>query len=245
LFKKSEKYYNLALETCSNENQKKKIYANLSNVHFKNNDKTKSLDLIKLSINLSKESNDLTLLSKNYSILALFYGESGKLEKSLKYYNKSLEIAKSLSNGFEGRVYSYIGSIMKDMGRLHEAYEYFEKSKEIIEKTNQELYKSNIYNEISILLGLNFNQIDQAINLTLESLKISIKNKQIESIINCYSNLGIFYSISMNYEESFKNYNLALKYCDDYEINSSKVLSNLGNLMIKNKKYNEGIKYIQ
>jgi 26S proteasome subunit RPN7./Tetratricopeptide repeat. len=147
-------------------------------------------------------------------------GGFGLLEKrmfkmSLSYYERSLEINRTLDNK-PGLInnYSYIGKIHADIGKYEEGIKYFEEAlkiqKQLDDKSGIAANLVNVANLYSFL-----GNYQESIRLLSQALKISEEVRDPERSAKTLISLATIHFRLRNYQQSIEHLNRALEITDD------------------------------
>ena len=183
-----------------------KIYTNIANVYYYQNNFSAALEYYQKSLIIYKNIKDKNEISYSYYCLAYAYKGLGNYNKTAAYFNKALQIKEKFgdTNGVAYFLHR-IGIVYKEMGDYSRAIDYYQKSLKIKELIgNQRGIASTLSNLGSIYREQGY--YGKALEYYQKALKINEKVGDKRIIFNTYNNLGIVY-------KELGNYGKALYYC--------------------------------
>ncbi|MCK4532883.1 tetratricopeptide repeat protein [bacterium] len=142
---------------------------------------------------------------KSFIAGRIFYNISN-YNKQIKYYEKSLGIAKAIGDkAGESKCYTNLGVAYDSLGDYKRAIEYYEKSLEIAKAIGDKAEESKCYVNLGTVYE-SLGDFQRAIEYQEKSLKIakSIGYKQGE--LACYTNLGLVYHRLGEYNRAIEYY---------------------------------------
>ena len=163
-YQRAQKYYQKALDIAQAKLHKNHpflstLHGNLGNLYYVMEEDKKSFQEHKkaLDIRLFLSKGDVTTdLALSYHAMGLLYQKSQDYNKSLEYFEKTLNINNQLlskDNIANSKTYSSMGMVYQQMGKKEEALEFYMKSlnleKKILGKNHRDLARS--YNSLSLL----------------------------------------------------------------------------------------------
>ncbi len=125
--------------------------------------------------------------------LAGVYQTLGQYDSSLIFYNKALEISRSLEDqSYSAKIYTDIGTTCYYMGKASEALDYYEKALEILRAVNDKPQIAKLYNNMaSTYMLISF--YEKATKFYLESARIKEELADSDGLAATYNNLGLVY----------------------------------------------------
>ena len=176
-------------------------------IHIKLGNHKTALDCFFQVLKLGEDNNDSLLISEAYNDIAVVYGESEKYLKSLSYYEKSLEISRSLNDLFNiSQTLNNYGLIFLYLNNYDKAYEVFKEALVLKEQFLKEETDPDkkYYLEIDIamlesnlgLVYLNRKQFQKAIDITNKAAFIYKKLGIDFYLIQSYTTLAQLYLLT-------------------------------------------------
>ncbi|MES2286392.1 MAG: tetratricopeptide repeat protein [Bacteroidota bacterium] len=174
----------------------------------------KDIDSLLILLSIDKpdtnQVNHLNQLSKEYRNI-------GEFENGLKYGNKALALAGSLSvennRGWAkgmANAYNSIGNIYNYQGHYELALKNYFSSLKIRTKIGDKAGIAASYHNIGLIYDFQGNY-NEALKNHLTSLRIMEEIGDKKGIANSYNNIGVIYDYKGNFPEAIKNYLAALK----------------------------------
>ncbi len=146
------------------------------------------------------------IVGKTYSLLGQAYFYQDKLEKSIEYFHKNLEIQIEINDDKEiANAYNNLGIIYRNIENYKQAIEYYNLSLKIKQKIGNKKGESSSLNNIGVLYEKGYNNIEKALKYYYKSYKIEIEIKNKEGISTSCINIGDAY-------RQLKEYNNAIIY---------------------------------
>jgi tetratricopeptide (TPR) repeat protein len=220
---------------------------NLAEIQYELLNYSKSLEIYQTLTDLSSQYNNKKYLAICYHRIAMIFEDQGKLEESLKYNLKALEIRKELNDKL-GISYSLsrIASYYMHKSDFNKTLDYyFEVIKIYIELNDKKSIAYTYYNIGKVYFNIyNYSEAIQFYNqckeMTLELNDIRAYATTIRSIGEIYYRLGNEGEAIKNFKEALEN---AIKTKDDITIAASYV--GIGSVLQKQKKFQEALQLYQ
>ena len=191
----------------------------------------------------TNQVNHLNKLSREYINI-------GEYDNSLKYGNKALALASSLSVGnrrgwHKGMAIAYnnIGVIYNKKGNYFEALKKHYAALKVREEIGDKNGIANSYNSIGIIYN-NQGNYPKALKSYFLTLKIKEEIGDKQGIANTYNNIGNIYNKQGKYPNALLNYFAALKIRKDINDRQGIAMSynNIGNIYYNQGNYSEALK---
>jgi transcriptional regulator with XRE-family HTH domain len=202
-----------------------RVYTLLGIAHY-DNDKPRSRQVLLEAIKYLEQTDHKLYLSKAYNYIGIIYDDEGNLEQAENYLTKAYTLM--LNANLEN-------AILKLNIAYNLAYIYLKQEKYavLIDFVNDNLKYSKKYKifhnfgEFNMVLSAayryTFNN-KQAILCTLKAIEYFQFSDDEVNKYTCYINLGIFYRLSVDYENSIKYLDMAKKYFE-YTEKTTKALN--------------------
>ena len=219
-------------------------------IHINLGNHKTALDCFFQVLKLGEDNNDSLLISEAYNDIAVVYGESEKYLKSLSYYEKSLEISRSLNDLFNiSQTLNNYGLVFLYLKNYDKAYEVFKEALVLKEQFLKEETDPDkkYYLEIDIAmlesnLGLVYQyrkEFQKAINITNKAAFIYKKLGIDFYLIQSYTTLAELYLLTNEVLLAKKYGELSLELLGDEQFieikaNSLGVLSKVYEKLNKN-----------
>lgn len=176
-----------------------------------NNNIQPAINYYLISAKIYEELNDYDKLSSVYGNLGmLYYNNNYDTERTLYYYQKSLDYAVQLNNkGLIAEAYNRIGSIFFDQNNFDDALYYFTKSVEIskeLENTKSVAIGLNNVGDIYRLKG----NLSKALNYYKQSVELNTETNNLNLKAINLENMGQISSIQGKTNLAFNYYNSSL-----------------------------------
>ena len=152
------------------------------------------LQITELLIESFEDEDNKPNLTDALILKAQALNQTGKHDKALETIFKAYELAESSSTIFDefaANIYNMKGLIFLNKGKINEAMESFTSALENCPSENLSL-KSSLFNNMGII-NWHHGELDLAIELYLESLKISRQINDKKRIAGLLNNIGIIY----------------------------------------------------
>lgn len=198
---------------------------------------------------ISKE-NPKELLSL-YSVIGMGYYESGKYDKAIKYFQKSLDVCESVGAEAESaRMYGNIGACYHSKSEYENSLFYNNKSLII----NQKLYGENSFQTLEPLVNIGnvyLSKADYGNALTYYEKALSlqkdnsIEENNITAII--YNNIGLVHSNRTEYDKALENLekatNIRKKLFGEEHSETAASYTNIGEVVLQKGDYDSALNY--
>lgn len=200
---------------------------------------TKALEYCRKTRN--KDNESLILMS-----MGNLYGDMGKWDKAIEYFQDSLLISEEVNNlRRNARIIKSMGVVYLFKGDTERGYKYLKDSLKICEEIKAEALYAMVMNNIGIYYDM-VGELENAVKYYKKSLSISKKLNNIIQMSNTMGNLGFAYS-SLNESEQAINYfkesiKISERIGDIY--NKGINLIHLGEEYLKKDKFNKTKYYI-
>ena len=162
------------------------------------------------SLKLNLVLKDSVGIANGYNNIGLVLWNQGKYASVLSYFLKGLVIFESLEDSTSLiSVYNNLGLVYHELGQLENAIYNYSKSWNLNKKLGNPPLTSLLTN-----IGVahyNLKQYDLAEDYHLQSLDISVKNKDKNGIAESYSNLGDIYLDKSKYPKALESFLKALE----------------------------------
>lgn len=189
------------------------------------------------------EAKDSTAMQSIYTNLGNAYSVLGKMEISLGYYQKAMDVAsqrKDLSG--LAKITNNIGASYSDLKDFPKALEYFEESEKIAEEIGDEETIADCANGKAVIYEQQ-NRFQEALNLYQKALRIYQKYNAEERMALAYNNIGIVYKQTNNLDQTAYYYGKALDMSQKIgaEYITTALHANLANVYLQQKQYQKAI----
>lgn len=213
----------------------------------KNNSLTNTeLEFIKdeVSICVNKENTTSSKALGLYYLGYIYYSQK-KLNQSIEYYFKSLELAE-LNKDFTliGDIHNRLAYSFNDSKNIPYAKKHFSHALE----SYYTVHKTEDISEVFNMLGTiykNEERLDSALFYHKKALDIRIKLNNKKLLASTYNNIGLVYKKKKDYQLALDYLKLALQMRKD--INDKKGIAgasiNIGNVLIAQNKFKEAMEY--
>ncbi len=135
----------------------------------------------------------LNLQASSINNLGVISSSTGGLEKTLRYFEKGLEINQEINNKIgEAELLSNIGAINKSLGRVAEALDYLNKSFVIYKSLKDQNGISTVLSRIG-LIYLSKKDAKNALIKFNENLKIATSHENKRGMATAYGNIALVY----------------------------------------------------
>lgn len=190
-------------------------------------------------------------ISKNrangFLYLGWIYSAQKKLNESVSYYFKALEIAEADKNlELIAKINDRLGNAYKDLNNTAFAKKHFNYALQAYGSAGLEEDKSEMFNVLGTLYK-NENIIDSALFYHKKALEIRLKLKNKKLLASTYNNLGLVYKKNKDYDLALNYLKLALAIRK--EANDKKGIAgasiNIGNVLNAQKKPKEALEFIK
>jgi len=183
----------------------------MGELYNKNNNIQPAINYYLISAKIYEELDNLKKLSSIYGNLGLlYYTNNFDTERTLFYYQKSLDYAVQLDDDeLIGEAYNRIGGIFFNQRNLDDALYYFNRSYKIysnLKNTRGEAIALNNIGEVYRLKG----DFTEALSYYKESVELNTKANYIRLKAINYENIGQIYSIKGEINKSLMHYNISL-----------------------------------
>lgn len=184
-------------------------YNDIGQLYYYQQDYEKSLYYYNKSLAIRKELKDVRGIGKTLSGIAAVYEAKKDYKKALEIYQES-EKNSNAAKYTKGVIYAYLGysNIYHLLNQSNKALEYSTKALELSKQINSIPQIIASYNDRAKIL-IKLNRIGEA----KENLEIAVKEATNSGLINM---LVISYNLLKEVAIKEQNYQLALKYVDDY-----------------------------
>ena len=191
------------------------------------------------NIDISQESDfEIGFL---YNNMGNSYDHIKEYKKSLKYYQKSLDIALKIFDKNHINIamsYNNIGNAYNRIEEYKKALEYYNKSLNIRLKLpdKDKLEIANSYNNIATVYN-SIGEYKKALEYLNKSLEINLKEKSNKAIAMNYNNMGNVYNSMKNYKKALEYYKKSLDInLKIFDKNHPKIKMNYNNIQsVRNK----------
>lgn len=205
-------------------------------------DHEKGLENYKKAIQIDEISDNKKGLSAVLINLANLYKQQGNYTEALEAYNRSLEIKKQLNDDYGiASNLNNIGTLYQEMENNDEALIYYNKALPIFEKLNNTNSVLGCLSNIGIILM--YEKDPKALEVFKKALRLSekVNNKSNYSLVT--ANIGGYYFLNNDFDQSLLYYNKAVKIQKD--LGSKRELSysylNIGRIYYAQKKYDKAL----
>ena len=194
---------------------------------------------------LVAESNEDFISDKaviNVNLGNVYYN-MGDFLKSLKHYQKSLDIYKSIgSRQNRGSIHLGLGNIHSELGNFHQARQEFELALQEYENTDDNNALSNIHSSIGSLYFIqhDFENAEYHFNEALNYARLLRNNRM---VAHSYLNLGILATRLDDYRTALDQYQMGLEYArngQNFHI-MSLLLRNIALAYMRLEEYEKGL----
>ena len=249
LFDSALYYYNKALITATNANNKNYISSisiNIGNVYSYKGDYDKSIEYYLKSLKINEALSNKKGIAQCYNNIGNVQQSKGANDKAMECFLKSLKIKEELGDKYGIALnYNNIGNVYYSQNIYNKALEYYLKSLKINEEIGDKNGLARCYNNIGLVHTDN-SKYKEAIEFYLKSLKIKEELGDKHGVSLIYSNIGTVYSLQCADEKAIEYYTKSLKIKEELgdKYGISGVLTNIATLYIKIKKYDEAVGYL-
>ena len=221
----------------------------IANKHLENDEIDSALDysyrgLRRDHAREKHDLNDATL----FNTIAIGYERKGNLDSAIVYYNGAIDIYKAASDTIYlpmalsnlGWVYYTRGQYERSISMCMEALSYLELHYRALNDGHRAL--ANIYNTI----GSSYNKLgdlSSALFFNRKALRIRIESKNLKGIATSYNNIGNVFGQLKRYDSAVANLQRALTIRERLDVSRGSTLSNLGDMMLAQRQYNEAERY--
>lgn len=205
-------------------------------------DHEKGLENYKRAIQIDEKSGNKKGLSAVLINLANLYKQQGDYTLALESYNKSLEIKKQLNDeyGIASNL-NNIGTLYQEMENYKEALTYYYKALPIFEKLNNTNSVLGCLSNIGIILM--YEKDPKALDVFKKALRLSEKVNNVANYALVTANIGGYYYLNNDYDESLRYYNKAVKI--QQQLGAKRELSysylNIGRIYYAQKEYDKAL----
>ncbi|HET6243924.1 MAG: tetratricopeptide repeat protein [Bacteroidetes bacterium] len=196
---------------------------------------------------LAQKNHFISGQIKSLFLLGVLNRIVGKIDQSLNYHIKSLEIAETIGDKhYIANNYNNLGIIYKNQGNLKKAMEFYEKALEIQLLLDNKKGIASIYSNMGIIFNKE-NKLDKAIEMHKKSLEIEQLLEDYPAIAGTLNNIGTVYWHKSDLKSAIYYYKMALQLFEQYSdpFNKSMTLNNLGILYTDLGNYSVAIDYCQ
>jgi signal transduction histidine kinase len=187
-------------------------------------DAIKSLEIIN---EIEQTENALDLASSVYNLLAIISKDIGEFEQAIEYYNKSIDIAKRMENGYINIVYARnnIANTYRSLGNFDRSLYILNNLKS--EKGNYIALDSSFYGTILNNIALtkvasgNFDY-DEIVATYKEAENISLEYEYPNGALNALLDLSDLYLQFEQYDSVMKYASESLKMATEFSSNEAK-----------------------
>lgn len=220
------------------------LYNSTKNVILNNKDYTFVEDLTTVIVNSVSSANNRAL---GYYYLGWIYYGQKKLNESIEYFFKCLEIAEQNKNyELMGNVHNRLAYSFNDLKNIPFAKKHYTYALKSYYSNNKKEDISEVYNMLGTIYK-NENVLDSALYFHKKALEIRIQLGNKKLLASTYNNIGLVYKKQKNYELALDYLKLALQIRKD--INDKKGIAgasiNIGNVLVSQNKNKEALEYIK
>lgn len=189
------------------------------------------------------EAGDSVALQSILTNLGNAYSVIGKMELSLTYYQRAMDIATKRNDvPALARITNNIGAIYSDLKDFPKALEYFEDSEKMAEKIGDEEIIADCANGKAVVYEQQL-QYPEALKLYRKALEIYQKYNSEERLALAYNNIGVVYKQLNNLNQTEYYYRKALEMSQKIgaEYITTALHANLANVYLEQKQYQKAI----
>lgn len=204
---------------------------------------TECLELLKEKQKKGDKNGEAKIRNK----LGITYYKSGKYNKTLEEFNKTLNIYNELDNKKEvATLLNNIGIVYDNTYNYNRAIEYYNKSLDLKEKIGDTEGVGEVLSNIGNTYYKQEN-LEMSLEYYKKSLKIDEKLNNKKNIAASLNNIGVVYYDLSNYELAIENYQKSLKIIEGLggKKEMAMSLNNLGNVNFDWSKYKKAIEYYE
>lgn len=192
------------------------IYVNtqIGYFYYSYNEYVKAMPFFIRSSRLLDITSSLNLLQPNdvYKKNAYFFGSVNEHRKSIEYLQKALKFTPSYSKEY-GTLLNNIGSSYYKLGNTDKAAEYFLKTRQISLENNDKVRYAKALGDLA-LIHFNKEEYQQALDLLLEDLAISLENNAERNTMYARILLGEIYVKTNQFDKAKSAIDLASAYLE-------------------------------
>ena len=184
----------------------------MGELYSKNNNIQPAINYFLIGAKIYEELHDLKKLSSIYGALGLlYYNNNFDAERTLFYYQKSLDYAIQLNNDeLTAEAYNRIGGLFFNQENLSEALYYFNRSNKIYSNINNVRGEAIALNNIGEVYRLK-GDFSKALLYYEKSVELNTKANLPQLKAINYENIGQVYSALKNSNKTFYYYNSSLE----------------------------------
>jgi signal transduction histidine kinase len=177
------------------------------------------------AIELAQKTNDLLKLSKLYRMYGINLYFSGKYDKALEQYFKSLKISEQL-NHQKGIVETYneIGNLYRKNNQLQKAESILLDALEIAYQINDSDNIAKTHNNIGVVYEIQ-NQLENAIVQYEKAKEIYAFNNDTIGLSYSHENIGAIYLIQNKYKEAENNFLISYQFRKIKNLKQASIIS--------------------
>ncbi|MDQ3191668.1 MAG: tetratricopeptide repeat protein [Bacteroidota bacterium] len=197
------------------------------------------------ALSLSQKNNLKPEQIKSLFLMGVIHRKLGKIDQSLSFHLKSLEIAELINdNYFIASNFNNLGIIYKNQNDFKKAMEYYEKALEIQRELDNKKGMASLYSNIGVIFTKEKN-FDKAIEMYKLSLETEHLLEDYHAVAGSLCNIGSAYWHKSDLKSAIKYYKMSLKLYDEYQdkYNKALILNNLGIIYSDLKEYSTAVDY--
>ncbi|XP_047123111.2 uncharacterized protein LOC105846128, partial [Hydra vulgaris] len=198
-------------------------------------------------------------VARSLNNIGTAYSIKGEYDRTIKYYQKSLEVNKHIHEDQPhpdvASILNNLGTAYRNKGKFDQAIKYYKESLEMNKLIHKDQPHSNLAGSLNSLGNAycNKGKYDRAIKYYEESLemnKLIHKDQPHSDIASSLNNLGTAYKNKGEYDQAIKYYEESLEikkliHKDQLHPDVASSLNNLGNAYSDKGEYERAIKYHQ
>ncbi|MFO7991432.1 MAG: tetratricopeptide repeat protein [Thermoplasmata archaeon] len=222
----SVELYNMALEVCSDENEKNEIYRNMGDIYKLMGEMEKSLDSYERAL---EGNSDIYEIGEIYCDMSDIFERTGDYEGGLDACDRGIEVIQGEKTKELSKLYGCKGWIYLNMGDFDRSYSMLTKSVQVAEDIGDEKYISEAYH----LLGTFYHDkgdYNESIEMLKRALELREENEDERGISASTNNLGVVYWSQGRLDDALRcfkrSFKIAKKLGDKYSMANS--LNNIG-----------------
>ncbi|OQX79825.1 MAG: hypothetical protein B6D61_02960 [Bacteroidetes bacterium 4484_249] len=235
------------------ENDKAKIYNDLSLIYKNNDEYQKCIDNGMEALRIAEKYDDSYQKYLSFLNIASANSKIGNTEQAISYNLQALEIALELDNiNYKARVYNQLGIDYMKLGDFEKSVKYYFLSLSIIEDTlpgetfeKNQKYKALVLNNIGTVYSKMENST-KALGYYEKALQIRKLQNDTDGIASCLQNIGVVYSNTGKPEKALELYNEALNILrpENNKRSNAQLILNIGIIYNDLKKQDKALKMI-
>lgn len=220
------------IETTEFLDKKADAY-NLLGLRYYRSDPDSATYFIEQALVISQDIKHVSGQAEYFRIDGLIKHNTGLYTQSLKQFETSLELFRTLSDSSKvGMVYKNIGWVYLELGDFPEALNYFAGANRIANDENDLFLKGQVLNNLGVFMAL-IGEYDSAMVHLLKSIEITKQNG--DPLIGLtHTNIGLVKSSLKDYEsaESYFLKGLELDLLNEQEWGVANAFENIGELKL-------------